>query len=79
MHSSLEADRILAELRTRPPYQWAEAIETIENTSPVIEVIKAFMSACLLDGNEVALVGELAGLDRHLAYERDMAQTKSNP
>ena len=66
----LESDLILAELRAMAPHEWVELVEELEHTQSVMVAIKGVMALCLLEGDEVGLIGELAGLDRHLAHER---------
>ena len=73
----LEADLILAELRSLPPYRWTEMVEVVNRDSPPLEIMKAVMAACLLHGDEVALVGERAALDQYLAYEQARQVTTS--
>ena len=48
----LQSDVILDELRQMHPYQWTEAIESVDRHSDPLDVIKAVLAGCLLAGDE---------------------------
>jgi hypothetical protein len=66
----LEADLVVEELRALAPHEQVEIIGALDHAPTILDAIKAVMCACLLDDDELALAGELAGLDRHLAHIR---------